>query len=415
MSPVRSAPTEYTEKTPREEPVPMPVKPTYADLAQTLPRSGIREVMELASTMEDVLHIEVGEPSFNTPPHIIDAAYEQMNKGITKYTPNMGLPALRQAIADRYTHLWSTKVETNQVMATAGAVNAIVTALGAVVQEGDEVLVPDPAWPNYISMILMHRAIPVRYPLQPENGFLPDPLEVAKLVTPRTRVIIMCNPGNPTGAVFPEETVRDMVRLAAERGIWVISDEVYEALLFDGRVHVPAAHFNEAGNVIVATGCSKTYSMTGWRLGFLIGDAKVVQLAGKLNEALVSCAPAPSQAAAIAALTGPQDCVEEMRVAYERRRNLVRDMLVPAGLLPVVPQGAFYAMVDLRSTGMSSSDIVRTLVLQAKVAAAPGWTFGDVAEGQIRISLASSDDVLTEACNRIIAFEKRHRAVVAAD
>ena len=198
-------------------------------------------------------------------------------------------------------------------------------------------------------MIGLARTGPVRYPLRPENGYLPDIGEIEERITPRTKALIINNPSNPTGAVFPEETVRALVELARKHDLWLISDEIYEDLIFAGE-HVPAARF-DAERVITVSGVSKSYAMTGWRIGWAITNPELVALCGKIQEALVSCPPAVSQAAAEAAVRGPQDAVEEMRAAYQRRRDLVREILEPVGLLPTIPEGAFYAMVDLAWRG----------------------------------------------------------------
>jgi aspartate/methionine/tyrosine aminotransferase len=389
------------------------VKP-HSRMAESLPRSGIREVMELAAKLDGVIHLEVGEPSFNTPAHIIEAALAAARAGSTKYTPNAGLASVRQTVAARYATAWGKPVDPSRVLVTAGAVNAIMTTLAALVDEGDEVLVPDPGWPNYTSIIALARAVPVPYPCRAEDGYLPDLDALTARITPRTKALILTNPSNPTGVVFPPATVEAVVRLASERDLYVIADEVYEALVFDG-AHTPAVTFDDADRVIAVSGCSKTYAMTGWRLGWAITTPEIVGLAAKLMETVVSCSPSVSQRAAEAAINGPQDCVEEMRIAYRRRRDIVRDTLGPAGLLPVVPSGAFYALVDLRRCGLSSRELSRALLDEERVAAAPGDTFGAEAEGMVRISLASSDDDVAEGCRRIVAFAERHTPVVAAD
>lgn len=380
-----------------------------SSIASALPRSGIREIMALASQMQGVIHLEVGEPSFNTPPHIIDAAFEAAGRGETKYTSNYGTPKLRSTIATKYAARWNAPVAMENVLASTGGVNAIAAATFAVVEPGDEILVPDPAWPNYISIAGLAHAKPVRYPCPVEGGFLPDLEALRSLITPRTKILIICNPSNPTGVVFPAATVEALVRLAAEHDLYLIADEIYESLVFDGD-HTPAHQFDTDGRVITISGFSKTFAMTGWRLGYAIANPELIQLAGKMMEPLTSCPSAVSQAAGIAAIEGPQDCVEAMRLAYLNRRNIARDTLAPAGLLPVVPQGAFYALLDLRSTGLPSRELAMTILEEEKVAVAPGDTFGNVsATGMVRMSLASSDEDVAEGCRRIVRFAERHR------
>ena len=240
------------------------MKPRSA-LAQALPRSGIREVMDLARQMDDVIVLVVGEPSFNTPAHIIDAAAEAAHSGTTKYTPNAGLPGIRAAVAERYTRRFGRSITPAEVLVTAGAVNALAAIIAGIAEEGDEILIPDPGWPNYVSMIGLARTVPVRYPLHPENGYLPDIGEIEERITPQAKALIINNPSNPTGAVFPEATVRSLVELAKKHDLWLISDEIYEDLIFAGE-HVPAARF-DAERVITVSGVSKSYAMTGWRIG----------------------------------------------------------------------------------------------------------------------------------------------------
>ena len=384
------------------------MKPRSA-LAQALPRSGIREVMDLARQVDDVIVLVVGEPSFNTPPHIIDAAAQAAHGGTTKYTPNAGLPGVRAAVAERYTRKFGREVTPGEVLVTAGAVNALAAIVAAIAEEGDEILIPDPGWPNYVPMIELARVAPVRYRLEPEQGYRPDLVAMEALITPRTKAIIINNPSNPTGSVFDEAMVKGLVELARKRDLWLISDEVYEDLIFAGE-HVPAARF-DSERVITISGVSKSYAMTGWRIGWAITNPELVALCGRIQEALVSCPSAPSQAAAEAAVRGPQDVVEEMRVAYQRRRDLVRDIFLPLGMLPAVPEGAFYALVDLRAAGIPSRDLSRMLLEEEHVAAAPGSTFGEVAEGMLRISLATADDDLHEGCERIVRFARRHGAL----
>ncbi|HEY8598324.1 MAG TPA: aminotransferase class I/II-fold pyridoxal phosphate-dependent enzyme, partial [Thermomicrobiales bacterium] len=309
--------------------------------------------------------------------------------------------------AERYTALWDRPVTPAQVLVTAGGINALAATALALIEAGDEVLLPDPGWPNYMSVVALAHGRAIPYPLRPERGYLPDPAEVAALITPRTKLLLLNTPSNPTGAVFPAATVAELVHLATVHDLWVLSDEIYEALVFDG-THIPAARYDDDGRVITVSGCSKTYAMTGWRLGYAIAPPDLIGALAAVQEALVSCAAAPSQRAAEAALRGPQGCVTEMRAAYARRRDLVRAVLGPAGLLPTVPQGAFYALVDLRGLGLTGDALARALLDEELVAVAPGETFGAGAAGMVRISLAAADDELAEGCRRLLAFAARH-------
>jgi aspartate aminotransferase/aminotransferase len=383
---------------------------SISSLASSIERSGIRDLMDAAREMgEPIVHLEVGEPSFTTPAHIIEAAFEAAAAGATRYTQSGGILPLRQAIADRYAAKWDKPITANMVMASHGGVNAINSSIFALVDRGDEVLVPDPGWPNYRQILNLVGATSVLYPMTVENGYLPDPDSLERLITSKTRMIIICNPGNPTGAVWPAETVKAVMSLAAKHDLYVLSDEIYEELVFDG-LHVPAATFDDDNRVITVSGFSKTYAMTGCRLGWAIADTPVLTMINKMLEPLISCPSSVSQQAGIAALTGTQQPVGVMREAYRKRRDLAVEILEPAGLLPVRPSGAFYAIVDLRETGMAGRELALALLAEQRVAAAPGDTFGKVlANGFLRISLASSDEDVAEGCRRLIAFRDSHR------
>jgi aspartate aminotransferase/aminotransferase len=266
------------------------------------------------------------------------------------------------------------------------------------------VLLPDPGWPNYWSMAQLSGAVVRTYPLAAERGFVPDPDEVAALVTPRTRALVMNTPGNPTGGVFGPDVVRALVELAERHRFRLISDEIYEDLTF-GASHTSAALDGE--EVIYISGCSKTYAMTGWRLGFAVAPEPVVQAMEKLQEPLVSCASSVSQAAALAALRGPQDCVAEMRAAYARRRDVVVDVLGSAGLLPTPPVGGFFALVDLGATGLIGTELARAVLESARVATVPGAGFGTTIDGMVRVSFAAVDDDVAEGCRRLLDFHER--------
>lgn len=384
---------------------------TISKLATSIERSGIRDLMDAAREMEGpIIHLEVGEPSFITPPHIIEQAFEAASAGATRYTQSGGVLPLRQAIAERYTEKWSKAVTPNMVMASHGGVNAINSTILALIDPGDEALVPDPGWPNYRSILGLAHGVPVPYAMSVEDGYLPDLAAMESLITPKTKMIITCNPGNPTGAVWPRETVQAVVELAKKHDLYLLSDEIYEELVFDGE-HVPAAVFDDEGRVITVSGFSKTYAMTGWRLGWAIADERLLAMINKMLEPLVSCPSSISQHAGIAALRGPQNAVKVMRDAYQARRDIAVEVLEPAGLLPVRPSGAFYAIVDLRSCGLGSRELALRLLAEKRVASAPGDTFGNVlAGGFVRISLASSDEDVREGCERLVAFAKEHPA-----
>lgn len=382
-----------------------------SNLANSIERSGIRDLMDLARSMSgEIIHLEVGEPNFTTPPHIIEAAFEQAAAGATHYTPSPGIALLRKAIADRYSAKWGTTVTPAMTNVAHGGVNAINSTVLALINAGDEVLVPDPGWPNYRSILSLVGGVPIQYPMTIANGYQPDRETLESLITPKTRMIITCNPGNPTGAVWSRETVQMVLELAKKYDLYVLSDEIYEELVFEGE-HVPSALFDDDQRVITVSGFSKTYAMTGWRLGWAVASEDLILSINKMMEPLISCASSVSQVAGVAALTGPQDAVGQMRDAYIRRRDIAASILEPAGMLPVRPHGAFYAIVDGSRTGLSSRQLSLDLLSEMRVACAPGDTFGKVLDGgYVRISLASSDDDVAEGCRRIVRFVESHAA-----
>ncbi len=372
------------------------------------PGSGIRKIMNLALTMEGVDHLEVGEPDFPSPAHVIDAACEAARNGYTKYTANAGIPSLREAIAEKLLRVNGDEVSPERITVTNGAVSGLMASIMSVAQAGDDVLLPDPGWPNYH---LMTQALGIHshfYPLRPESGFLPDPEELASLITPQTKAIVVNTPSNPTGAVFPELIVRKIVEVADRHDLWIISDEVYEQIIFEGS-HASPARFDEAGRVIRAFSFSKTYAMTGWRIGYVVSPPGVTELINKLQEALISCAGGVNQKAAEAALLGPQDCVAEMRSTYHRRRDLLVHSLHESNFLAAVPHGAFYAMLDVSSANQDTYEFARRLLLEAGVAVAPGETFGPSGRGLVRIALCAPDEAIQHGVEAI-----KHKVASAA-
>jgi aspartate/methionine/tyrosine aminotransferase len=368
-----------------------------------MPRSGIREVMDLARGRADVLHLEVGEPDFPTPAHVVEAGARALRDGHTRYTANAGTASLREAIADKLARRNGLAVDREQVVVTHGAINALLTALMVLVEPGERILVPDPGWPNYQMIATMLDAGTVRYPLDPEAGYEPDLEALERLAAqPGAKVLLINSPGNPTGAVWRRETVERVVEIAREHDLYLLSDEVYEEIVFEGE-HVSPAIFDRDGRVLTVSAVSKTYAMTGWRIGYLAATPELAALVAKTQEAIVACPSAVSQVAAEAALRGPQDCVAEMRAAYHQRRDVAVAALRDGDLLITVPKGAFYVLADVaRATGDTAA-FARTLVAEHGVAVAPGATFGPGGDGTVRLSLASPAAVIEEGIARLAA------------
>jgi aspartate aminotransferase len=378
--------------------------PALADHARQMPRSGIREVMDLAWSMEDpVIGLHVGEPSFATPEHVLDGARRALDRGDTRYVANAGIPALREAIAGKVAVRNGLEAGPAQVVVAAGGMQALYAALSATVGAGDEVLVPDPGWPNFAMAVQLLQARPVGYPLHPDDAFLPDPAELGRRVTDRTRALVVNFPSNPLGSVLPTDLAQRLCRFADEYDLWLISDECYDAITFEAE-HVSPARYDEQDRVLSCFSFSKTYAMTGMRVGYLIAPETVAETAAKMQETLIACVNAPAQHAALAALEGPQDFVEVMRRAYHERRNAAAAQLDAAGVEYLLPHGAFYMWVDVRDR--CDCDVkawALDLLRERYVAVAPGTTFGAEGEGWVRISLATDTDDLLEGLDRLAA------------
>lgn len=368
-----------------------------------MPISGIRLVMDMAALIPDAIHLEVGQPDFRTPPHIIDAAHKAAQDGYTGYTPNAGLDSLREACAEKARAENSLDCGAENVLVTVGSEGAVASAFVALVDAGDEVLVPEPGWTNYAMLTHAREATPVPYALREEDGFIPDPAAVDALVTPRTKLLVINTPANPTGAVYPTETVEALVEVARRRNLYVLSDEAYEKLTF-GPEHVSPGRYDDDGRVVSTFSFSKSYAMTGWRVGYAVAADPVARLMIRLQEPYYSCAPSISQKAAEAALAGPQDCVRDMVAAYAARQKIVLDALSPAGFVTYTPRGAFYVLVNIGRTGMTSYDFAKDCLSETSVAVAPGATFGASADGWIRISVATSTEDVREGAKRILAY-----------
>lgn len=369
--------------------------------ADGMPRSAIREIMALAAGRDDVIHLEVGEPDFGTPKHIIDGAFEAVKAGATRYTGNAGRPSLRKMIAERFTSRSGVTVAASNVIVTVGAVGGLFTAVMAVIDPGDEVLIPSPGWPNYESIVVLAGGVPVRYQLDAERNFSPDPDQIQRLITPKTKSIIISSPGNPTGAVFSSEIVKRIGAISEQTGLYIISDEIYEDIIFDeGRHHSFLGHTPD-DRLFIVSGASKSYAMTGWRLGWIVCPNHAVATAEKLQEPVVSCAPTPSQVAAEAALSGPQDCVEIGRRIFQRRRDIFLNVLGPTGAIASRPQGAFYGLVRINDRYPNALEFARSLLNEHGVAVVPGGTFGESISRMVRIAFTIDDDRLAEGLRRL--------------
>ena len=351
----------------------------------------------LVAEGKDVVRFTAGEPDMPTPAHICAAAKEAIDAGKHKYTPTEGVPALRKAIADKLLREGKLAYKEDEVIATAGGKQAIMEALLALCEESDEVLIPSPYWVSYPEQTRLAGAKPVIVPT--ENGVARAAL-IKERLTPRSKVIIISSPSNPTGAVIPKEELKRIAALARENGLWVISDEVYEHLVFEGE-HASVASFLHDRTIVIGS-CSKTYAMTGWRIGWAAGPKEVIRAMATIQSHMTSGPSSIAQYAAIAALEGPQECVKELRDAFAKRRRLLCKLLDDAGLPYLEPHGAFYVFVDISKTGLTSGQFMETLLEERLVAVIPGKPFGS--DSHVRLSYACSEDTIKKGMARIKAF-----------
>lgn len=383
-------------------------KKDLAKIPSNMSRSGIRIVMEMASKLDNVIHLEVGEPSFSTPYHIIESAFKAAHKGYTKYTSSKGIFSLRKAISDKMKRVNGVDVPPECITVTIGGLGALSVSTLALVNSWDEVLIPDPYWPNYLNLGIISGAKIVKYPLSSNNQFVPNIEDIEDKINNRTKVLLVNSPSNPLGSVFSHEVVHSLINLARKHGLFILSDEVYEEIVFEGK-HVSFASIEESSPTISVFSFSKTYSMTGWRIGYVVAPRHISTLISKIQGAFFSCVSAISQKAAEAALIGPQDFILEQQKACKFRRDIVVQMLSNAGLLVNIPHGAFYIMVDISSTNMNSNTFAKKILQESRVAVAPGEAFGENTSQYVRISLATKEDELIEGVKRICEFLTRNK------
>src|SRR3712207_1227195 len=369
-----------------------------------MPVSRIREVMELAWGDPEAIHLEVGEPDFPTPEYVVEASHRAARAGLTRYAPNAGLPELRQALADKVTRRNGHEAYPDQVVVTQGGIQALYLVLRALLEPGDEVLLPDPAWPNFRMIAHLLGARVLSYPLGAGGDFLPRLEDLERLVTPQTRAILINSPSNPLGTVLPRELAEVLLAFARRRGLWFISDEVYDEIVFDDDFVSAGSVADPSDRLVSIYSFSKVYAMTGWRVGYLVAPSDMAKLLTGMQEPIISCVNTPAQMAALAAVTGPQDVVRKMRESYRVRRDELLGILDRGGLPSSRPSGAFYVWTDVSEAGVPSMDFARSLIEREHVAVAPGSAFGELGEGYVRLSLASSREDLLDGASRLAQF-----------
>lgn len=378
-----------------------------ASRMEALPFSEIRVMMEKATQMqkngEDVIHMEIGRPDFDTPQIIKDAANRALANGNVFYTSNYGTPELRQAIADKLKRDNGVDYKAEEILVTIGVGEGTYAAVAAFTEPGDEILVPDPVWLNYIHVPHFFGAVPVSYALKEENDYQIDLDQIESLITPKTKMLVINTPGNPTGVVQSYETLEKLADIAKRHNLIVVSDEIYEKLVYDGAKHVSIAALpGMKERTITLNGFSKCYSMTGWRLGYAAAPVEFIKAMVRVHAYINTCAPSFVQEAGITALEKAEPDVQEMVKEYQRRRDYaVSAINAIDGLSCKTPGGAFYIFVNIKALGKTSAEMADYLLEHAKIAAVPGSAFGPEGEGYIRLSYACSYERIVEAMERL--------------
>ena len=386
----------------------------FSHRARDLRRSTIRVLFDAADQNPDAIRLEVGEPSFTTPQHIIDAASSAAAAGYTRYGPNGGLTSLRELLVDKIQKVNGFKAAFDQVVVTPGAMNGLYSIYAALLNPGDEVLLPTPGFPNMDETVRLLGGQPVFYELERHDGYLPDPDRIASLVTPRTKALFLNTPNNPTGAMLPPERIEAILSVTSERGVWVISDEVYDQLILDdGLPYLSPGSVDTSMPIISVYSFSKVYSMTGWRVGYVVAPPALAQILRTLQEPQVSCPSTISQKAAEAALTGPREPIEAMRSAYVENRDSAWTRLLDLGLEGFRTQGTFYMLIDIAKSGLAPLDFSLRLLEEGGVAVAPGEVFGPGGNEVVRISLANDRENIELGLDALSSFIEKAQSQTA--
>ena len=373
--------------------------------------SGIRKFFDIAAQMEDVISLGVGEPDFVTPWSIRESCMYGLEQGYTSYTANRGMPELREEIVQHYARRFGNTYEAaTDVLVTVGVSEALDIALRALLSPGDEVLIPEPCYVSYQACTILAGGVPVAVPARLDNEFRITPEELEEHVTEKTKVLLIGYPNNPTGAIMTREDLLKIADFAEKHDLIVISDEIYGDLTYGDEEHVCFSSLpNMQERTVLLNGFSKAYAMTGWRIGYALGNKAIIAAMTKIHQYTMLCAPITAQVAAIEALRHGEKYMKKMVAEYDRRRRLIYDGLTKMGLSCFEPKGAFYIFPDITSSGYSSNDFAEKLLQAEHVALVPGSAFGACGEGHVRCSYATSIDKISEALNRIENFLKNHR------
>ena len=376
-----------------------------SEKSKKIPGSMIREMFAMQAGLDNVISFALGEPDFTAPQHVIDATVASLQRGETHYTPNAGIPALRQAVSDLYKRR-GLEYKPSEILIGAGAISMLNLACTAMLDIGDEVLVPDPGWANYVGLMMQVGAVPVPVRLKEENGFMYDVADLRAALTPKTKVILLNSPSNPTGGVASAENLRQLADFAKENDLYILTDEIYRELLWDDEPYTSIASFpGMKERTVIVDGFSKTYAMTGMRLAWAAAPEEVIVVMTKLLENVLSSVNEGVQWGGVAALNGSQECVEEMKRQYRRRREIIVNGLNDMkGVSCLMPKGAFYAFPNISKLGIPSREFAMRLLKEKHVVVVPGTGFGEGGEGFVRLAYATSEDNIREGLKRIREF-----------
>lgn len=384
------------------------VRKMVSERASAIPRSGIRKFFDLIATMEGVISLGVGEPDYVTPWCVREAGIYALEKGHTMYTSNYGLLELREAVADLLERRYKVRFDPGtEMLITVGVSEALDLAMRAIIDPGDEVIVPDPGYVSYSPCVILAGGVVVPVPTRVEDAFKVRATAIQARVTPRTKAIVIGYPNNPTGAVMTREDLLEVAHVARRNDLLVISDEIYDRLVYDGEHTCFSSLPGMKERTILLGGFSKAYAMTGWRLGYAATNAEILEAMLKIHQYTILCAPIMAQRAAVEAIKHGEPLVEEMVADYNRRRRIMVRGLNDIGLSCFEPKGAFYAFPDISSTGLSSDEFAEKLLREEKVAVVPGTAFGACGANHVRCCYATSTQEIQEALSRMRAFVNR--------
>lgn len=372
--------------------------------------SGIRKFFDIVATMKDVISLGIGEPDFTTPKPILDAGIRSLQNGETHYTSNSGKIELRQGVADNLQKLYKVKYDpASEIVATVGVSEALYLTFTAILEPGDEVIIPTPCFVSYQAEVILAGGVPIEIPARLENDFTIDPDDIRKAITPRTKVIFIGYPSNPTGAVAPREVMLEIGKIAEQYNLIVVSDEIYDRLVYNfEHVCFPALDESLRQRTVLLGGFSKDYAMTGWRIGYACGPADIIKGLVRIHQYTIMSAPTTAQDAAIEALKTGEPYVKEMVNEYDRRRKLLVNGLNRLGLSTFEPKGAFYTFPNISASGMDDETFAESLLREEGVAVVPGNAFGPGGDGFVRACYATAYEKIEEALVRMERFMSRH-------